>query len=189
MVKDNNLSIFSLLKSIYTFDLFKGNFSMRNLSIYFLINLILISIINFLKYNSSSILSFSGIEAMIYTIFLLPILFLVFFSIFHTFIVSFEKNTEKSFWKSFLVFSSILLPFILIGHILTTIPLYFVSYLIKQIIFIVLYILIFYTFFNLIFNLKNYYSVSGFVSFSSFLLSYMVIISIIVVEYLSAIIG
>lgn len=185
MVKTKNLSSFNLLKSIYKFDLLKANFSLKSLGIYYIVMLVLISIVNYFKYSSSTLLSFTGFQAMNYTVIFVPLLFLFFHSIFHSFIVSFAKENKKGFWESYLNLSAVLLPFIFLGHILTTIPLYVVSYSLSQVLIVTLYILIIYAIFNVIFNMKNYYNVSGYISFSSFLLTYIIIMSVFILEYLT----
>ena len=189
MVKSKNLSSFNLLESIYKFDLLKANFSLKNLGIYSIVMLVLISIVNYFKYSSSTLLSFTGLQAMLYTLFLLPVLFLFFHSIFHSFVVSFAKDNKKKFWESYFNLSVVLLPFIFLGHILTTIPLYIVSYTLSQIIMIVLSVMIIYAIFNVIFNMKNYYNVSGYISFSSFLLTYLAIMTVVILEYLTLVLS
>ena len=178
MVKSENkkeLSFFDYLKSSFQLDLFKSKkINLNSIMLYNFILLVVVSLINVLKTLSNAQ---SAIQSFIYTLVGLPLLMLLLYSIFYIFLNAFEDK-RKPFIESFLVFSAIILPFVIDLHILNWIGTQFVG-AISIMIWILILLLYIYLLINLIFNFKNYYSTSG----------YRVLASIIIVQVLLLFMG
>jgi len=190
MSKNSILSFTDYFKLFFKFDLFKKEFSKKSLSIFLAILLIFIALINVLiNLNSSNGSSMQ--TAFLYVIFGFPSVLIFIYSLFFVFLKAYEdKLNKESYIKGGFVFSAVSLLFYLVIYILVLIRDLLISYNILYLIFqLLIFLFAIYYIIALILTLKIFFKVSGFKITTSLLFTYIIILTIALLEYLTYLIG
>jgi len=182
----NMLSICNYSKSLIDTKVFTKKISIKNLVIYSLLYLflvVIISSIKTIKIDNTSIFS-----SILYSLFGIPLIFLIFYGLLYIFLNSFE-NSRKPFMESFLVFFSLIIPFVLIGNFLTLISTFFLFGFFNNFLSILIVINILYLLINATIGFKNYYKTSIFKLITSIILVEIFFGVLALVQYLSILIN
>lgn len=184
MVKNNNqvFSWHSPLKSIYDFDVFTSkNLRKSSMLIYVALVIVLISFLNLFRSFIDASSDYEGIESFIFTMIVIPILFLILFSVFHLFLNAYE-NTKKTYLEGLLVFSSIFVNLFLVAHIIAFITMALDSRYTPIIVALLNLIAIVYFVIIFIKNYVRYANTTGYRIGASIVNSFLIYIIIFIIE-------
>lgn len=174
------------LKCLWDFDYFSKEKSSNSLLCYSIILLILLGIVNYLK-ATVSYTATTPLQSFFYTLIAVPIILLALAIPTILFITSFEGK-GKRFYNSLLVFSTVSLPFFVIGHLLTWVRdlttgvlQSFISLLVL-VLFIELVVI-------LIINLKKHFKTTLSRTITSIGLSVLIISNVFLISYVSVLVS
>jgi len=182
-----DLSFLNFVKSIFNFKTFsENNLNQKNLLFYILVGFIDVFLIGLLKSVVVNDLNFFELILSLFVI--LPFSILIFFSIFYIILNAFT-DIRKPFFESLFVFISIIIPFIIIGNLLTLIIFSITNILLMNLLSFLIGFLLIYLLINFSLNFKNYYGISIYKIITSLILVEIIIGIVAILEYLSILVN
>lgn len=172
-VQTKTLQLKDYPKSFYKYDLFTKGVSTKTSAIYILILLATLAIINMIK-TLTNYVSIPISQSLSVSLLGIPFLLFIAYVAFNIVLNAFENN-RKPFIESFLVFASMGLQYIVIGHILALIQLFIYNATLNFVLNSLLWFVMIYFIVTFIINFKNYYKTTWQRVFVSFFLINVII--------------
>lgn len=180
MTKQKQVNFLDLFSLFFRTKLFENKVNVTALIGFNAVFLILISFFSGLKEQlgvGNFLFGFFGV------LIGMPLIIFLIFGLMYITIQAFERTTH-GFLESVLVFSSIFLPMAFIVHILNFISSFTFNSVLLSLVGFIIFLIGVYFIYLVVSHLKNYYQVSGYRIFFSFILTTIIILILSIAQYL-----